>query len=579
MPVMHIIRQGTPELPSGMFYARAIAQLYLMAGSVHLFGPTEWSLRLPSVLCGLALIPLAFVYGRRFLRPAWNLGFCAVTAFLPAFIADSQEARMYVFLLASLALYSICLFRWERTDRSAWLAGAVLVMLMALQFHTLAVFGAFLVFFPGLLHADERKLLLGAVAFAAIAGGYWLISGWVSSFYPPAPSTHGVSVVAESHLGSLAVLGWPRALLAVGALAATALSGWFASRVSGVAARWSAGGLMFTALMCELVLFYHAAVLFMAVAVLIACRHGRRIMPILACILAVSALLALTQLALLHASHQYPGRKVFGAMIGMPSIWPMIRMAPYSLFAVGTVAVGGLWAAWRIARGGRVADHWLFFLLGVWLPVLLLGLFAWNVEQRYTEFVLFPLFISALSLWQDLALTRRAPLAAALGVSALMINPVATARVVNAGYTIHPDHKGAAEFIRSLHLGPRDILVAEDVNQQTYYLGKVDYWLVSQDFATQFVELRDGALRDIYTSTPLIGTGAELRKLLDRPERGAVYVIGSGELMENGRREVRGHGISEVLASEPLRPVYKGRDGLTVVWAAPARGAVRPATD
>src|SRR5262245_10794891 len=59
LPVRHIVEEGTPYFPSGMFYGRAIAQLYLMAGSVLAFGESEWALRLPSVLCGIALIALA----------------------------------------------------------------------------------------------------------------------------------------------------------------------------------------------------------------------------------------------------------------------------------------------------------------------------------------------------------------------------------------------------------------------------------------------------------------------------------------------------------------------------------------
>ena len=49
MPTMHILQDGHPLLPSGMFYARGIAQLYMMAASVKAFGATEWALRLPSV--------------------------------------------------------------------------------------------------------------------------------------------------------------------------------------------------------------------------------------------------------------------------------------------------------------------------------------------------------------------------------------------------------------------------------------------------------------------------------------------------------------------------------------------------
>ena len=65
-------------LPSGMFYPRGLTELYLMAVSVRMFGESEWAMRLPSALCGVALIYLCYVAGRRFLRPQWNLAFAAI---------------------------------------------------------------------------------------------------------------------------------------------------------------------------------------------------------------------------------------------------------------------------------------------------------------------------------------------------------------------------------------------------------------------------------------------------------------------------------------------------------------------
>src|SRR5262245_10998887 len=168
LPMEHILEHGTPVFPSGMFYARAIGQLYLMAASVDLFGNTEWAMRLPSALCGVLLVVLAYFAGRRFLAWQWNLAFTALIALLPDFIIDAQTARMYVFLVASAAGFAWALFAWERTNRWSFLVVATLVLLIGIQFHTLVVFSALLLFYPGLLHGDLRRVIGGTIAFAIV---------------------------------------------------------------------------------------------------------------------------------------------------------------------------------------------------------------------------------------------------------------------------------------------------------------------------------------------------------------------------------------------------------------------------
>ena len=117
LPVMNLVEHGSPLMPSGMFYPRAVAQLYLMAASVLAFGQSEWALRVPSALCGVLLIILTWKVGARFLTPLWNLALTAAVAFLPSFIEDAQTARMYVFLVTCVAGYMAFLFAWERSGR------------------------------------------------------------------------------------------------------------------------------------------------------------------------------------------------------------------------------------------------------------------------------------------------------------------------------------------------------------------------------------------------------------------------------------------------------------------------------
>ena len=125
----------------------------------------------------------------------------------------------------------------------------------------------------------------------------------------------------------------------------------------------------------------------------------------------------------------------------------------------------------------------------------------------------------------------------------------------------------------SQHPAPVDIIVAEDAIVQRYYLPRVDYWLMARASIVDFVRRgADGVVRDIYTNSLNIGNGAELQALIDRQDRGAIYIIGSGENQEDGRRLMRGPELNARLTSDEFPVVYEGRDGLTKVWKIPAPG-------
>lgn len=574
LPAAHILRHGTSYLPSGMFYARGIAQLYMMAASMMAFGESEWAMRLPSIFCGLLVVPLAYLYGRRFLAPVWNIAFVAAVAFLPASIADSQEARMYIFLLAALIGYTILVFEWERTDRIGMLVAAVAVMMVGIQFHTLAVFGAFIVFFPGLLHADRRKFFAGAAAFAVIVIGYALISHWVGSFYPPRPQTHGLDKVVAGRTWGIDRLRLSVPMLIMAACGAAAMAAYVARRIS---TRWIAalsGVLLFAGLVCQLVLYYHLACMLLVAGAILAYRHSAGIGRRLVLLAAICGILAIAQFAYLHASGTDSARKVIGLMMGLPSVWSFLNLAAYSPGASLLIGIGLIGSLWRLFTARKISDVWLFFTLSVWLPLLGLGLFTWYPEPRYTEFALPPLLLCGFACLpaaraqqpaETAGVSVRWQAAAACLLSVLFVNPFGVAKVVNAGYTIHPDHKGAAEFMKSLRLAPNDVVLAEDVLEQTYYLGHVDYWLIGPEVAKDYVEDWHGQILDIYTHTPIMDSPEGLRALIEKQGRGAIYIIGSGENQEDGRLYMRGSGLDEMLKSGAFKRVYLGRDGLTEI--------------
>ncbi len=338
-----------------------------------------------------------------------------------------------------------------------------------------------------------------------------------------------------------------------------------------------AGGLV-----CELSLHYHLAVLLIVAAVVVARREGELSLPRLIALLAASVVLALLQAAYLHSHAAGSPRQILGLMLGWPSVWPFVAIASSSPVATLLAAASLGFGLWRVAHRERAPDFVLLVLLGAWLPLIMIGFILWNIPFRYAEAQSLPVLIGAFAMaqWAAPALVAwmkrsavASPLAAgaaAVVVCILVTNPVRVAQAIDTGYASHPDHKGAAEFIESMRPGPRDIIVAEDVLQQTYYLGHVDFWLVNKQVGETYLHRVNDRWLDMYTDTPMIGTGEDLKQLLERPDRGAVWVVGSGENQEDGRKLMRAFGIADELRSPRFRVVYRGRDGVTEVWKADA---------
>lgn len=582
MAVRHILEDGWPILPSGMFYPRGMTQLYLMAASVSLFGESEWALRLPSVLCGAALIPLAYVVGRRFLRAHWNLAFAAVVAFLPDLIVDSQTARMYIFLVAAIMGGMACLFAWERTGRTMWLVAAAAILVIGIDLHALAVASILMFLGPGILQRDLRKLSYGCVAAAFVALGFLVIDGWVNAQYPVPPPEFAAELGpppwARARATQEFALTFDILLGATGLVIA-----FFALHVSRVirvrAAAFASAAALLAGIALQLAVHYHLAALCYVAGVALGVRFGSAaIYRRLALFFAGSAALALIHATLLASA---PGSivKLIGGMVGQPSVWPYVRVAQLSP-AAGVLTLALLaWGLYQFARGRRIADYWLYAVLGVWAPVFALGLFAWNVPPRYTEMSLVPMLLCGMAFAQRAAdwicahVARlrgrpRAEIVAAALVTLCMVNPANAARVIGAGYELHPDHKGAAEFMRSQQLTDEDIVLAEDVLQQTYYLGRVDYWLIGKNIARRFVKKHGDGVVDFYTGTPVIASAAMLDDLLQKNPHRRIFVIGSGEQQSDNRLGARGPDLHAELQSDTFKTVFVGRDGLTRVLRA-----------
>ena len=134
---------------------------YLPWAAAQLLGPSELSLRLPSLLAGAALIPLTCCAVLHWTTNRWA---AVLSTFLvavdPQFVWMSQEARVYALVqligLVQILLFWILLTRTTRFAHAGWIAATVI--LFYLHYTTLLIVPAQLVAY-GILYAFRPSAL------------------------------------------------------------------------------------------------------------------------------------------------------------------------------------------------------------------------------------------------------------------------------------------------------------------------------------------------------------------------------------------------------------------------------------
>lgn len=580
-----ILETGSPYLPSGMYYARALPQLYLMSASTFLFGDNEWAMRLPSVLVGTLAIFIAYFLGRRFLAVKWSIMFAAVVALLPVLISLSQTARMYAFYVTFAMLFAVMVFRWERTQSLSDLLLAIAACCASVSFHALSVFSMPLFFYPGVSRQSWRLLAYGAVAFVACVAANQVLRDWISRRYfelvevpsrtDALPSSGTEEILIQLSIGLLIVM------LAAGLTFAVSRS----KKVELYEAIWkcvTVACLVASLLFAGVAQFYLSGVSLL-LGLVFASRAGIGLRP-LGTVVILVVVIFVVQAVLMWSSGGVDGlNRLVLELIGVPSAWPLLIFSRFAPVAVLLYVIVAMYFVVRFAKRQTLPDHVLFFLFSVFAPLFLIGFFTGYISPRYIV-GFFPFFVltavaAIASIIEGSSIATRALRPPGLVITtaillALFVRPAALWHNVNPQYSGFPslygsravDHKGAAEFVMSSRLGADDLVLAVDAQVQGYYLGsRLDYYLRSLIDTRNSTFLRDGEMLNLYTGTPQIATGQDLERLITEQATGRVLLIGSGVIESNPQRYM-GDGILEVIQQYEFREVYQGRDGATTVW-------------
>lgn len=111
----------------------------LIALSQALLGESEFALRLPSFIFGVASIYLVYVLGRQLFSPSVGLLAAAILTFFPWHIWHSQYARYYAAVIFFVALMHLFFVRALQKDSILFLVLAGLAAILAVDAHVTAV--------------------------------------------------------------------------------------------------------------------------------------------------------------------------------------------------------------------------------------------------------------------------------------------------------------------------------------------------------------------------------------------------------------------------------------------------------
>jgi mannosyltransferase len=146
--------------------------------AIKLFGDSEWSLRLPSVIFGVANIVALYWLGAMTVGRVAGLIGAVLLALSPFHLWYSQEARMYSLLALAATLYAATCFHYLRAPslpRGAWVSLAGLALVYSHPYGTLdwiTIAVAFAVFVLRFTSPPPRTILVWNGSNVVIAAGF-----------------------------------------------------------------------------------------------------------------------------------------------------------------------------------------------------------------------------------------------------------------------------------------------------------------------------------------------------------------------------------------------------------------------
>jgi hypothetical protein len=608
LAVRAILEKGVPELPSGMVYLRGGIFSHLMAASASLFGFSEFALRLPAALFGIALIVVAYLFGAALFGRIVGL---LTAALLALSFWDIDVARYARFYTAFSVLYVLTLVAiWQFRVKAPSAVGGVLCVALAvaaMSLHDLAYSLALAFFFPLVLRGPDAwrspREWVWPVASAAVLAAFYL--GWrdyvLSSRTLPALAADAMNSATATDGLRRSFIALPDMPLLTGVLEREPLFLPLLVLLAVAAALFTTAKLAspprervavaVIAALAALQLFNFALLGTFLLAFtkrtgLPALRSGEVVTAIaligvtfLAWIAAVTALgvdpRPLEPFSLKAVVRELLDFPYFYVFWGFPNELPVAALV---------ASVGALVAFHRAARHGDAAAG--FALLALAAPIVGNSLFASPFELfRYNAAfnTLFFVFVAlAFVHWRDLVPAwrpawpgslRKSTVAAGTTMLVLLataydLNPLRGWLVLERQYsndgalhrtfglTAYSDFKSTAAYVAA-HAKPHDLIITPDSREYYNYLGRVDLWLRSARFEDQSY-VHKGVRRDLYVATPLIGTLPQLQAALALPNR-TKWVLASSAVLKDPRAAIAAD-IRSFLREADQHVVYVGLD-------------------
>jgi hypothetical protein len=599
-PSRSLAETGHPQMPGGMTYYRAFPQTWLNAISANYFGlDNEFSYRLPAVIFGIFTIPLLFLLARPYVGTPIAFMAALLLSLSEWHIITSRQARMYAPFLFFYVAYAFSVFRWAKVDSLRNAAITTALFILTISFHIIGIFGVFIPFVALFVKGYSRTSQYKLIAFSVFAGAaaYLFNEYIIGAAYTDWRNEHSlVSIEPGPGPGPASIfmelLPDRLPVIALG-IAGLVLGVWMARRSFFIDSD-NAREFRVLARYLLAILFgvmaasgnLHAA--FLSLLLLMLLYPGniysylkQTYKPVIAIsgIAIIASLLTITEHGVVEGIKSllifpYPN------WITLYGISPGITL----LFIAAMLFLAA-------CKKGNEKSGIVLLLVTALFPLIIVGVFKkWAAARYLLEAYPFMLIVSTFALImianesiKYFSARYSAPaniiiilicLSGILGghglLQAYRTGAIEYGDKTNRYafiYPFYPDHKNPGLFVAKQRKAG-DIVIAEDVLQQRWYAGKIDYWLRQYESESGGLFLykgKDQKLHDIYINS--ISATPDVLSFLTNNNTQRIWLITSGETYFQRELYLKDHQLRWLENIESShKPVFTGEDRITKVY-------------